>query len=147
MMAELRGNPKPASETLMKPHFVCCIAHSNVQSEQIVQRLKAEAFPGRDISKLSVVGPMIEMFGDIAQSLLNQGVPPAKALLYASRILEGRILVSVQVDCQEDIEQAREVFRKAGANDISVSREAAQSLYQSVSFQSLPQTRDRLNYA
>lgn len=129
----------------MKPQFVCCIAYSNLQSEQIVQRLKGEAFPGRAISMLSAVGPMIEMFGDIAQGLLNQGVPWVKALLYASRILEGRILVSVQVECQEDIEQAREIFRKAGADDICVSREAAQVMYHSTAFQPLPASRQRLN--
>lgn len=131
----------------MKPHFVCCLAHSNLQSEQMVQRLKGEAFPGRDISTLAVVGPMIGVFGDIAQGLLHQGVPWVKALLYAARIREGRILVSVQVGCQEDIEQAREIFHKAGANDICISQEAGHSLYQSTRFQSLPVARDRLTYA
>jgi len=131
----------------MKPQFVCCIAFLNLQSEQIVQRLKGEAFPGRAISMLSAVGPMTEMFGDIAQGLLNQGVPWVKALLYASRILEGRILVSVQVECQEDIEHAREIFHKAGANDICVSREAAQGVYPSTSFKALPPSRDKLSYA
>jgi len=97
----------------MKPQFVCCIAYSNLQSEQIVQRLKGEAFPGRAISMLSAVGPMIEMFGDIAQGLLNQGVPWVKALLYASRILEGRI-VSVQ-----DGMPGR---HRAGQGDISQGR-------------------------
>jgi len=48
------------------------------------------------------------------------------------------------MECQEDIEQAREIFRKAGADDICVSREAAQVMYHSTAFQPLPASRQRL---
>ena len=143
----LSGEPELAPYTSMKSHLVCCIAHSNLQAEQVLQRLKSEAFPVRDISILFATGPMIEMFGDVTQGLLNQGIPWEKALLYASRTLEGRTLVSVQVDRHEQIEQAKEIFRKAGANDISASREAAQVLYRSTSFRSLPSSRGQLTYA
>jgi len=143
----LSGEPELAPYTSMKSHLVCCIAYPNLQAEQMVQRLKSEAFPVLDISILSAFGPMIEMFGDIAQGLLNQGIPWEKALLYGARTSEGRTLVSVQVDRHEQIEQVKEIFRKAGANDISASREATQVMYRSTSFRSLPSSRGRLTYA
>ncbi len=110
----------------MTPNSVFCIAFSRIQADQMVMRLKHEAFSIHDISVLSAVGPMVNALGDMAGGLLSQGVPMSKVRLYESRIKEGHTLLSVYAPSQHEMTSAMEIFSKAGGTDICTTEEPLQ---------------------
>lgn len=113
----------------MKQDSVFCIAFSRLQADQMVQRLKSEAFSIRDISVLSGTGPMMAALGDLVVGLQNQGVPWAKARLYADRMKDGRYLVSVAAESDAAVALAKEVLIKAGGSDLCATYEPSQSCH------------------
>jgi hypothetical protein len=103
---------------LMKPAAIFCIAYSRLQADQMVQRLKSDAFPLHDISILAGTGPVMAALGNIVSGLHSLGVPWVKARLYDGRLKEGRILIAVQATGADAIDLAKEILIKAGANDL-----------------------------
>ena len=132
---------------LMKPDSVFCIAYSRLQADQMVQRLKGEAFSIHDISVLAATGPVMAALGDVVSGLQSQGVNWAKARLYESRLREGRILVSVQARGAEAIKLAKEILVKAGGNDISTSRDADEPFLQKPKSQTVRANDAQLSFA
>lgn len=129
----------------MKQDSVFCIAFSRLQADQMVQRLKSEAFSIRDISVLSGTGPMMAALGDIVGGLQNQGVSWAKARLYADRMKDGRILVSVVAENEGAVTLAKEVLIKAGGSDLCATYAPSQP-YRSTTQETRP-SESRLSYA
>lgn len=107
----------------MISHAVFCMAFSRLQADQMVQRLRAVAFPVPDISVLFATGPMIAVLGDLSQGLVSQGVPLQKARLYETSVKDGQTLVSVLAESKEKEALAQEILSKAGGNDICVTGE------------------------
>ena len=89
----------------MTTNSVFCIAFSRIQADQMVIRLKSEAFSVHDISILSAIGPM------------------NKVRLYESRVKEGHTLFSVYAETQHKMSVAMEIFSKAGGTDICTTEE------------------------
>lgn len=50
----------------MTQNSVFCLAFSSLQADQMVRRLKGEAFSIHDISVLYAIGPMVAALGDMA---------------------------------------------------------------------------------
>ena len=63
--------------------------------------------------------------GGIAGGLIGLGIPELEAKRYEGKIKAGNILISVHVDSSEEIARAKEIFTKAGAQDICVAGEAS----------------------
>jgi hypothetical protein len=61
--------------------------------------------------------------GGIVGALVGMGIPEYEAKRYENRLREGRILISVHADDSEEINRAREIFERSGAEDISTSSE------------------------
>ena len=62
--------------------------------------------------------------GGLAGGLIGLGIPEYEAKRYEGRIREGGILVSVHCDSSEEIDRARNVLVRAGAQDVSSAGEA-----------------------
>ena len=56
--------------------------------------------------------------GGIAGGLIGLGIPELEARRYEGKIKEGNILISVHTDNSDEIAKARDIFTKAGAQDI-----------------------------
>ena len=121
----------------MTTNSVFCIAFSRIQADQMVIRLKSEAFSVHDISILSAIGPMVSALGDMAGGLLSQGVPMNKVRLYESRVKDGHTLVSVYAETQHKMSVAMEIFSKAGGTDICTTEEPLSQYH--------PATKPKLN--
>ena len=63
--------------------------------------------------------------GGIAGGLIGLGIPELEAKRYEGKIREGNILLSVHTDNSEEITRAKDIFTKAGAQDICTSSEAS----------------------
>jgi hypothetical protein len=63
--------------------------------------------------------------GGIAGALVGLGIPEYEAKRYEGKIREGNILLSVHSDDSDETREAKEIFKQAGANDISSTGEAA----------------------
>ena len=63
--------------------------------------------------------------GGIAGGLIGLGIPEIEAKRYEGKINEGNLLISVHTENSEDITQAKEIFTKAGAQDICSTGEAS----------------------
>ncbi|MDZ4401742.1 hypothetical protein [Prosthecobacter sp.] len=131
----------------MKQDSVFCIAFSRLQADQMVQRLKSEAFSIRDISVLSGTGPMMAALGDLVGGLQNQGVPWAKARLYADRMKDGRLLVSVVAESDDAVTLAKEVLSKAGGSDFCATYESSQPDSSMTTLQEEHPSASRLSFA
>jgi hypothetical protein len=62
--------------------------------------------------------------GGVVGALLGMGIPEYEAKRYEARLREGRILLSVHSDDSDETKLAKEIFERAGAEDISSSTEA-----------------------
>lgn len=62
--------------------------------------------------------------GGITGALIGMGIPEYEAKRYEGKIQAGNILISVHVPDHTKATQAREIFEKAGADDISTTSEA-----------------------
>jgi len=63
--------------------------------------------------------------GGIAGGLIGLGIPELEAKRYEGKIKEGNLLLSVHTENSEEITRAKDIFTKAGAQDICTTGEAA----------------------
>lgn len=63
--------------------------------------------------------------GGLTGALVGLGVPEYEAKRYEGKIKSGNILISVHTDNRDQIKQAKEIFERASAQDISVTGESA----------------------
>ncbi len=61
----------------------------------------------------------------IAGGLIGLGIPELEAKRYEGKIKEGNILLSVHTENSEEITRAKEIFTKAGAQDICTTGESS----------------------
>jgi len=65
--------------------------------------------------------------GGIIGALVGMGIPEYEAKRYEARIKEGRILISVHSDNSDQTKRAKEIFERAGAEDIATAGEQSVS--------------------
>src|SRR5207344_724040 len=63
--------------------------------------------------------------GGIAGGLIGLGIPEIEAKRYEGKIKAGNILISVHTENSDDIARAKNLFTRAGAQDICVTGEAS----------------------
>jgi hypothetical protein len=61
--------------------------------------------------------------GGIIGTLVGMGIPEYEAKRYETRLREGRILLAVHSENSDQTKRAKEIFERAGAQDISSSSE------------------------
>lgn len=61
--------------------------------------------------------------GGLIGSLIGLGIPEYEAKRYESRLREGRILLAVHSENSNETKHAKEIFERAGAEDIASSAE------------------------
>ena len=92
----------------------------------------ALAIPG--VGPFIAAGPIIAALsgaaigaaaGGIAGGLIGLGIPELEAKRYEGKIKEGNILISVHTEDSGEIDRAKDIFTKAGAQDICTTGEAA----------------------
>jgi Protein of unknown function (DUF3341) len=62
--------------------------------------------------------------GGIAGALIGLGIPEYEAKRYEGKIKDGNVLISVHTENREQISRARDIFKNAGAEDISTTGES-----------------------
>ena len=62
--------------------------------------------------------------GGIAGALVGMGIPEYEAKRYEGKIKDGNVLISVHTEDSEEIKRAKEIFKAAGAEDISSTGES-----------------------
>ncbi|HVV70097.1 MAG TPA: DUF3341 domain-containing protein [Verrucomicrobiae bacterium] len=65
--------------------------------------------------------------GGVVGTLVGMGIPEFQAKRYETRLREGRILMSVHSENSDQTKLAKEIFERAGAEDIAVSSEESVS--------------------
>ncbi|MEI6391499.1 MAG: hypothetical protein WCT12_10380 [Verrucomicrobiota bacterium] len=94
----------------------------------------ALAIPG--VGPFIAAGPIIAALsgaavgaavGGIAGGLIGLGIPEIQAKRYEGKVKAGNILLSVHTESSEEIAQAKDIFTKAGAQDICTTGEASTS--------------------
>ena len=89
------------------------------------------AIPG--IGPFIAAGPIIAALGGVALgaalggitgALIGMGIPEYEAKRYEGKIAAGNILISVHTENGDQANRARDIFEKAGAEDISTTTEA-----------------------
>jgi len=63
--------------------------------------------------------------GGIAGGLIGLGIPEIEAKRYEGKVRAGNILISVHTENSEEITRAKDIFTKAGAQDICATGEAS----------------------
>ena len=63
--------------------------------------------------------------GGITGALIGLGIPELEAKRYEGKIRSGNVLISVHTDNSDEIKRAKEIFKNAGAEDISSTGEAS----------------------
>lgn len=63
--------------------------------------------------------------GGIAGGLIGMGIPEIEAKRYEGKVKAGNILISVHTESSEEIATAKDIFTKAGAEDICTTGEAS----------------------
>jgi hypothetical protein len=61
--------------------------------------------------------------GGLVGALIGMGVPEYEAKRYESRLREGKILFSVHSENSDEVRRAKEIFERAGAEDIASAGE------------------------
>lgn len=88
----------------------------------------ALAIPG--VGPLIAAGPLLAALsgaaagatvGGIAGALIGMGIPEIEAKRYENRIAEGNILISVHTTTGDEVDRAKDILDRAGAQDISVT--------------------------
>jgi len=94
----------------------------------------ALAIPG--VGPLIAAGPIMAALagmgvggavGGVAGALIGLGIPEYEAKRYEGRVAKGGILLSVHCDTSEEIDRAKEILERSGAEDISSTGEASTS--------------------
>lgn len=62
--------------------------------------------------------------GGISGALIGMGIPEYEAKRYEGRVKDGNILISVHAEDSTERASAKEIFTRAGAEDISYTEEA-----------------------
>jgi len=62
--------------------------------------------------------------GGITGGLIGLGIPELEAKRYEGKVKAGNILLSVHTENSEEIDQAKDIFKQAGAQDICVTGDA-----------------------
>jgi hypothetical protein len=97
-----------------------------------VAGIGALAIPG--VGPFIAAGPIVAALsgaavgaaaGGIAGGLIGLGIPEIEAKRYEGKIKKGNILISVHTENSDEITQAKEIFTKAGAQDICSTGEAS----------------------
>jgi hypothetical protein len=65
--------------------------------------------------------------GGVVGALIGMGIPEYEAKRYEARLREGRILLSVHSENSDEAKRAKEIFQRAGAEDISSATESSVS--------------------
>src|SRR6267142_3075773 len=63
--------------------------------------------------------------GGLTGALVGLGIPEYEAKQYEGKILKGNILISVHTETSDEVDRAKEIFKREGAQDISYTGEAA----------------------
>jgi hypothetical protein len=63
--------------------------------------------------------------GGIAGALIGLGIPEIEAKRYEGKINQGNLLVSVHTEDSDEVSQAKDIFKTAGAQDICSTGEAS----------------------
>lgn len=63
--------------------------------------------------------------GGIAGGLIGLGIPELEAKRYEGKVKAGNLLISVHTENSDEIKKAKDIFTKAGAEDICITGEAA----------------------
>lgn len=63
--------------------------------------------------------------GGIAGALVGLGIPEFEAKRYEGKIKNGNVLISVHTEDSDEVKSAKEIFKKAGAEDIASSGESS----------------------
>ena len=88
------------------------------------------AIPG--LGPLIAAGPILAFLtgaavgaavGGVAGALVGMGIPEYEAKRYEGRLREGNFLISVHAENNQEIERVKDIFKEAGAQDISSSKE------------------------
>jgi uncharacterized membrane protein len=61
--------------------------------------------------------------GGITGALIGMGIPEYEAKRYEKNVKEGKVIVSVHADDGEEVRRAKEIFERAGAEDIATAEE------------------------
>ncbi len=92
----------------------------------------ALAIPG--VGPFIAAGPIIAALsgaaagaavGGITGGLIGMGIPEIEAKRYDGKIKNGNLLISVHTENSDEISRAKEIFTKAGAEDICTTGEAS----------------------
>jgi hypothetical protein len=92
------------------------------------------AIPG--VGPLIAAGPIMAALsgaaagaavGGLTGTLIGLGIPEIEAKRYEGRVKDGNILLSVHADSSLEIDRAKEVFKNAGAEDVSYTEESSAS--------------------
>jgi len=62
--------------------------------------------------------------GGVGGALVGMGIPELEAKRYEGKIREGNILISVHAEDSQERERAKDIFKRAGADDISSTGES-----------------------
>src|SRR3954454_5790162 len=65
--------------------------------------------------------------GGIIGALIGMGIPEYEAKRYEARLREGRILIAVHSENSDETKRVKEIFERAGAEDISTAGEESVS--------------------
>lgn len=63
--------------------------------------------------------------GGIAGGLIGLGIPEIEAKRYEGKVKEGNLLISVHTENSEEIDRAKNIFTRAGAQDVCTTGEAS----------------------
>ena len=63
--------------------------------------------------------------GGITGALIGLGIPEYETKRYEGKVKDGNILVSVHTEDRDEISRAKEIFKNAGADDISSTGESS----------------------
>jgi hypothetical protein len=61
--------------------------------------------------------------GGVAGAIMGMGIPEYEAKRYEGRLREGNFLISVHAENGQEAERVKDIFKEAGAQDISQSKE------------------------
>ena len=90
------------------------------------------AIPG--IGPLIAAGPIVAALsgaavgaavGGIAGALIGMGIPEYEAKRYEGKVKAGNILISVHTESSDEVAQAKQIFKAAGAQDIATTGESS----------------------
>ena len=63
--------------------------------------------------------------GGLAGGLIGLGIPELEAKRYEGKVKEGNLLISVHTESSEEITRAKDIFTRAGAQDICTTGESS----------------------